>query len=110
MVPKSFVKLNIDQMSANCESVSAILKALSHPQRLMILCFLSEDEKSVGELQELTGKSQSHVSQFLARMKLEGLVDSHREGNNVHYHLKDLRVVKLIRFLEEAFCTEAPTE
>lgn len=95
---------SIRDMKKNCEHVSGVLKALAHPQRLMILCHLAEGEKTVGELQELCTLSQSAVSQFLKRMKLENLIDSEKRGLFVHYRIVDPDVKKLMNSLYGIFC------
>ena len=56
-------------MKKNCETVAHILKALSHPQRLLLLCHLAGGEKTVGELEILCDSSQSSVSQYLKLLK-----------------------------------------
>lgn len=86
------------------EDVSALLKQLSHPQRLLILCSLAEREQAVGEIENACGASQSAVSQFLKSMRLEGLVRSRRDGKQVYYEIADERVRKLIGSLYEIFC------
>ncbi|MBI3541873.1 MAG: helix-turn-helix transcriptional regulator [Deltaproteobacteria bacterium] len=87
-----------------CENAAKMLRALAHPQRLQILCHLSEDELAVSELERRCGASQSAVSQFLARMKAEGLVASRRDGNFVYYRIQDSKVRKLIRAMHGIFC------
>jgi DNA-binding transcriptional ArsR family regulator len=89
---------------SRCTEVSAILKALAHPDRLKLLCLLVEKERTVGEIVEACGSSQSQISQFLSRMKLEGLVASQREGQQVYYRIADPQVRKLIRSLKEIYC------
>ena len=86
------------------EEVAGLLKQLSHPQRLLILCSMAEGEKSVGEIEEGCGASQSAVSQFLKGMRLEGLIESRREGKQVFYKIVDKRVLDLIRSLYHIFC------
>ncbi|MEK6773525.1 MAG: metalloregulator ArsR/SmtB family transcription factor [Bdellovibrionota bacterium] len=86
------------------EEVAALLKQLSHPQRLLILCSIAEGEKSVGEIEEACGASQSAVSQFLKGMRLEGLIKPRREGKQVYYKIVDKRVLALIRSLYLIFC------
>jgi len=87
-----------------CTEVTAVLKALAHPKRLLILCLLCRESCTVGELEERSGASQSAVSQFLARMRAEGLVDSYREGHNVYYEIRDPKIKKLIQSLHRIFC------
>lgn len=84
--------------------VAALLKHLSHPQRLLILCSLADGEKSVGDIEQACGASQSAVSQFLKGMRLEGLIDFRREGKQVYYQIVDKRVLTLIRSLYDIFC------
>ncbi len=96
--------VSIQEMVDNCNAVASLMKALAHPQRLMILCHLSTDEKTVGELEELCSASQSSVSQFLNRMRLEGIVASEKRGLYVYYKIDDPRVKKLISALHDIFC------
>jgi DNA-binding transcriptional ArsR family regulator len=65
---------------------------------------LVDGPKTVTELQGLCGLSQSQLSQFLSRMKLEQLVDCRREGRFQFYQAADLRVVELIRSLQKIYC------
>ena len=65
------------------------LKALAHPARLTILCFLQSREATVNEIVELTRMSQSAVSQHLAKMKAFGVLKDRRDGNRVFYSLTD---------------------
>ena len=92
------------EMRNQCVNVSRVLKALAHPQRLMILCFLSDGEKTVGEIEQACDASQSAVSQFLNRMRLEGLVQSEKRAQFVYYEIKDPQVKQLIKSLHKIFC------
>lgn len=94
----------LSELKKKSESVSALLKQLSHPQRLLILCSMADGEKSVGEIEEICGASQSAVSQFLKGMRLEGLIDSRRDGKQIYYSIVDKRVLKLIKSLYQIFC------
>lgn len=89
---------------AQCETVAGVLKALSHPHRLKILCLLSMEEHTVSELENYTQASQSSVSQFLARMKGQGLVKAERVGGSTHYSIKDPRVHRLLQSLHSIYC------
>ncbi len=88
----------------SCEEVSQCLKSLSHPVRLKVLCQLMEHERSVNELKEFCEISQSAMSQFLNRMKAEGLVDARREGTFVYYRVADPKLSKLLRAIKEIYC------
>lgn len=82
------------------------MKAIAHPQRLMIMCYLSEGEKNVSELQELCDISQSQLSQFLNRMGREKLLKCRREGNFSFYSIADKNVLKLLQAMQKIFCAE----
>jgi DNA-binding transcriptional ArsR family regulator len=86
-------------MADRVEAAAGFLKALSHEGRLMILCHLSDSEKSVTELEGLLGQRQAAVSQQLARLRLEGLVATRREGKAIFYRLADARVEALLQVL-----------
>lgn len=97
--------MDIKRIKKNSVMVAETLKILSHPQRLCILCHLSEGKKTVGELQSLCGISQSHVSQFLSKMKLQSLVDANKQGNYVYYSVKDQKVLEVLEALHGIYCT-----
>ena len=87
----------------NCAKAASILKSMSHPQRLYILCTLHKKECTVSELGEMTEASQPLISQHLQRMRHEGLVESRREGNFVYYSVSDSHVRVLIEALEKLY-------
>jgi len=95
---------NLNPMLEQCEATAQILKSLAHPQRLQLLCHLSQGERTVSELEKLCRSSQSQLSQFLQRMKSEGLVEARREGKFVYYTVADARILKLIQALHKVFC------
>lgn len=97
-------KKTLSELKSQSELVAGLLKQLSHPQRLLILCSMAEGEKSVSDIEEACGASQSAVSQFLKGMRLEGLIDSRREGKQVYYKIVDKRVLELIKSLYQIFC------
>ena len=90
-------------MAAN--EAAGVLKLLSNPQRLRLLCALLDGERSVGELEEALGKSQSYVSSQLAKLRSEGLVKAARDGRVVRYSLADARVTPILERLFEVFCS-----
>lgn len=94
----------IEQMLENARQASDFLKALSHESRLLILCLLSEGEKSVGDLEEFLAQRQSTVSQQLARLRLEGLVTTRREGNTIYYSLASEDVSTVLDSIYKIFC------
>jgi len=82
-------------LASHAGDASEFLKALAHPNRLMILCILCEGERSVTELEQLLALRQPTVSQQLARLREDGLVKARREGKTINYSLgsNDVRIV-----------------
>jgi DNA-binding transcriptional ArsR family regulator len=79
---------------------ASFLKALAHEGRLAILCHLTEGERSVTALERLIGQRQAAVSQQLARLRLEGLVTTRREGKAIFYAIQDPKVLEMVRLLQ----------
>ncbi len=83
---------------------SDLLKAMSHETRLVILCLLSEKERSVGEIEDILSMPQAAVSQQLARLRFDRLVRTRRDGRTVYYSLSNEQVTGLIGTLYQLFC------
>ncbi len=81
-----------------------LLKALSNPHRLAILCRLEGAEHSVSELGKLTGLSQSALSQHLAKLRELDLVETRKERQTVYYALKSPEVKAVIGTLHSLYC------
>jgi DNA-binding transcriptional ArsR family regulator len=96
--------VDVDRMGEHAREASELLKALAHEGRLMILCDLLRGEKSVGELEALLSRRQSTVSQQLARLRLEGLVSTRRDGQTVYYSIASDRARSVIGALYASFC------
>ncbi|MFT6301880.1 MAG: DNA-binding transcriptional ArsR family regulator [Granulosicoccus sp.] len=92
------------QLQTQARRASELMKALSHETRLLILCLLTEKEMSVSELEEIIGLSQAAVSQQLARLRLERLVSTRREGRQIYYRIVDNEVNTIIESLYDLFC------
>ncbi len=98
-------ELDIDELMRNAQAASDFLKALSHEARLVILCLLTEGEKSVTEIEQLLQLRQPAVSQQLARLRADVLVETRREGKNIYYSLARPEVRQVIETLHTAFCS-----
>ncbi|WP_193140768.1 MULTISPECIES: ArsR/SmtB family transcription factor [unclassified Meridianimarinicoccus] len=92
------------EMATHSAHAAAFLKALAHEGRLLILCHLNSGERSVTELEKLLGQRQAAVSQQLARLRMEGLVRSRRDGKTIYYSLGDERAERMIGLLYDMFC------
>lgn len=91
---------------AHAADAAALMKALGHESRLVVLCNLAEGERSVGELNELVPLSQSALSQQLARLRRDGLVDTRREAQTIYYSLRPGPADRVIHLLHAIYCTE----
>ncbi len=93
-----------DIMAKSAADAAIYLKTLAHEGRLMILCHLGSGEKSVGELEQLLDMRQATVSQMLARLREDELVNTRRDGKTIYYSLADAKTYELIGLLYRNFC------
>jgi DNA-binding transcriptional ArsR family regulator len=94
----------LDQLMRKARKASDFLKALSHENRLLLLCLLSERERSVTELENVLSLRQPTVSQQLARLRLDGLVNTRRDGKTIYYSLASDDVRQVISVIYAIFC------
>lgn len=92
------------EMARHAESAATLLKALANQNRLMLLCTLTEGELSVGALNERIPLSQSALSQHLAVLRADGLVETRREAQTIYYRLVSGAALDVIRVLHDHFC------
>ncbi|MBC8794077.1 MAG: ArsR family transcriptional regulator [Tagaea sp. CACIAM 22H2] len=94
-------------LQANARRASALLKAMANERRLMILCHLASGEKSVGEIEALVGLSQSALSQHLARLRRDKLVETRRTAQSIRYRLSGGEVEAVLATLYGLYCAPA---
>jgi DNA-binding transcriptional ArsR family regulator len=94
----------LKRMMSNAQAASDFLKTLAHESRLLLLCLLSERERSVTELEQFLALRQPTVSQQLARLRLDGLVTTRREGKVIYYSVADERTKRFISLIYDSFC------
>ena len=92
------------------EDAASVFKALGHEGRLLILCHLSSGEKSVTELEGILDARQSAVSQQLARLRMQGLVNTRRDGQMIYYSIKDQRILELLHAFGAIFQSHITAE
>ena len=92
------------ELASSAREASEFLKALSHETRLLILCLLVDGKKSVRELEHLLEVRQPLISQQLARLRADDLVDAQRDGKNIYYSIARPEVMDIIGSLHRAFC------
>ncbi len=95
---------DLDALLGNAREAADFLKAFSHEVRLIILCLLMDGEKSVSELEQILNLRQPAVSQQLARLRADNLVEARRDGKNIYYSLGRPEVIDLIGVLHRSFC------
>lgn len=95
---------NLDQLKDNARRASALLKAMSNQHRLLILCQLATGEKCVGDLEKIIGLSQSALSQHLARLRHDQLVQTRREAQTIYYSLAGDEANAVIDTLYGLYC------
>ncbi|MBB3286663.1 MULTISPECIES: metalloregulator ArsR/SmtB family transcription factor [Rhizobium] len=95
---------DVEEMTDRARKASVLLKALSHETRLAILFMLAKREKTVMELEALLDLPQAVVSQHLARLRLDKLVDTRREGRLIHYAVAHSEICAVVDSLQKAFC------
>ena len=86
-------------------SLSDMLKSISHPLRLKILCLLQDREMSVGEIREAVKTTNANISQHLSIMRNQGVVGTRREANFIYNRIADKRIISLINSLQTLFCS-----
>lgn len=96
--------LSPEEMAEHAEDAAQLLRALANPNRLMVLCVLSEGEVSVGELNARVPLSQSALSQHLSVLRRDGLVLTRREQQSIYYRLADGPAVRIIGALHDLYC------
>ncbi|MCE2878128.1 MAG: metalloregulator ArsR/SmtB family transcription factor [Comamonadaceae bacterium] len=101
----SVATLELEDMRQAAAQACSLMKVLANPDRLMILCQLSQGEKRVGELEELLGIVQPTLSQQLTVLRDERLVSTRREGKNIYYALDSPKALAVIETLYQQFCS-----
>ncbi|WP_161865715.1 MULTISPECIES: metalloregulator ArsR/SmtB family transcription factor [Pseudomonas] len=96
--------IDIQQLRANADAAGQLLKALANPDRLLLLCQLSQGERNVGELEALLGIQQPTLSQQLAVLRREGLVETRRDGKQIYYRISSPAALAVIETLYRLFC------
>lgn len=95
----------IDDLARHADAAAALLRVLGHPARLQVLCHLAAaGEVGAGELAARAGLGQSAMSQHLAKLRDEALVETRREGTAIRYRLIDGHAARIVALLYELYC------
>lgn len=96
----------MEALYTSARRASALLRAMGNPHRLIVLCQLLTEERSVGELERLVGLSQSALSQHLARLRRDGLVKTRRKAQTIFYSLAGDEARAVLATLHRLYCEE----
>lgn len=102
--------LNLQEMQAAASRACALLKVLGNPDRLLLLCQLTQGEYCVSELESVLGIQQPTLSQQLAVLREEELVATRREGKQIYYSLASEAATAVLQVLYQHFCIQPPGE
>lgn len=97
-------------MRRHVGKAARLMRALSSEHRLMVLCALSAQELSVGQLNALVRLSPSALSQHLAVLRREKLVRTRREAQTIHYRLSPGIALEVVQLLYEHYCGAGTTQ
>ena len=103
-------KLDMQAMQLAAVKASRLLKALANPDRLLLLCQLTQGEHCVSEMEALVGVLQPTLSQQLGVLRQEGLVSTRREGKQIFYSIASSDALAVMQVLYERFCTPSTGE
>ena len=98
------VGLELSHMQTGAAKACRLMKVLSNPDRLLLLCQLSQGEKRVGELEEILGITQPTLSQQLTVLRDEELVSTRRDGKNIYYQMSSPQALAVMQVLYQTFC------
>ncbi|MBO21607.1 MAG: ArsR family transcriptional regulator [Rhodospirillaceae bacterium] len=99
--------MDVEVLQEKAGQASKLLKSLANERRLLIMCYLSEGEKSVSELEPLIGVNQSALSQHLARLRRGHLVTTRREAQTIYYSIRSSEAEAVLGTLYKLYCAEA---
>lgn len=96
------------ELTAKAGEAARLLGALANERRLAILCELVEGERSVGELVEIVGLTQSALSQHLAKLRAAGIVATRRNAQSIYYRLTSAAAGSVMTTLAKIYCRPRP--
>lgn len=97
-------RLNLQEMQAAAAQACGLLKTLGNPDRLLLLCQLTQGEYCVSELETMLGIQQPTLSQQLGVLREEKLVQTRREGKQIFYSLASEEAIAVMKVLYELYC------
>ncbi|QGZ41734.1 ArsR family transcriptional regulator [Pseudoduganella flava] len=96
--------LDLAAMQAAAAQACGLLKTLANPDRLLLLCQLTQGEYCVSDLAAQLGIGQPTLSQQLGVLRNEGLVATRRDGKQIYYRLASDDAAAVMQVLYARFC------
>jgi len=97
---------DLERLKDKAPQAAELLRQLANPNRLLILCHIAEEERSVGQLEQDLGIRQPGLSQQLAELRQAGLVKTRRQSRSIYYSIADDRAQAVMAMLWEIFCND----
>lgn len=104
---KTNIPIDFELMRENATQASDFLKTLANPDRLILLCQLSQNEMCVGDLEKTVAIKQPTLSQQLSILRTENLVKTRRNGKQIYYSIASQEVLTILQLLYEQFCNKS---
>ena len=98
--------VDLERLKAAAPEAAELLRQLANANRLLILCHIAQEERSVGQLEQELGLRQPGLSQQLAELRQSGLVKTRRESRSIYYSLADERAEAVLAMLHQIFCRD----
>lgn len=99
-------KVDLQAMQQAAAQAGGLLKVLANPDRLLLLCQMSQGEYCVSDLEEMTGIKQPTLSQQLSVLREEKMVSTRREGKQIFYSIVSLEAMTVLKVLYGLYCKE----
>ena len=103
---KKSTPIDLSEMQASAEKACALLKVLANPDRLLLMCQLSQGELCVSDLEEQLGIRQPTLSQQLGVLRDNELVQTRREGKSIFYSIASMEAIAVMNVLYDQFCAQ----
>jgi len=97
---------DLPAMRTAADSACKLMRVMANPDRLLLLCQLAQGERRVGELEELLGIQQPTLSQQLAVLRDEALVETRRDGKQIYYRIASPQALAMMGVLYQQFCKD----
>jgi DNA-binding transcriptional ArsR family regulator len=99
------MKSDVAKLAASAGDAARMLKLLANEKRLLILCTLAaQGEAGVSEIAAEVGLGMSALSQHLAKLREDGLVEARKEAQMVFYRIADPDAAKILKVLKDIYC------